>query len=157
MRKSLVINPYIKMKKIILLALLISAIIRSVGAKEFNILEYGAVTGQLSTQAVQKAVDACYDAGGGTVMVPAGLYITGAIILKSNVNLYLEQGAELRSSENMDDFKVGTGRYGMIFCQDATNISITGKGTINAMGSSFYEADKNHTNSSSLGGIKEYD
>jgi len=101
-----------------------------VEAKDFNILDYGAVRNQLSTVAVQKAIDACYNDGGGKVVVPAGVFVIGAIILKSNINLYLEQGAELRSSENLEDFKIGTERYGMIFCQDASNISITGKGII---------------------------
>ncbi len=130
---------------------------QTIYAKEYNIKDFGAVRNQLSTPAIQKAIDACYEDGGGTVIVPSGMYLTGAIILKSNINLYLEQGAELRSSENMADFVVGTGRYGMIFCEDATNVSISGKGVINAMGSQFYEVDKNHTVSSGLGDTKEYD
>ncbi len=142
-------------KLLILFSILLS--FQNIKAKEYNILDFGATNNQLSTTAIQKAVDVCFEAGGGTVIVPSGLYITGAIILKSNINLYLEQGAELRSSENLDDFKVGNGRYGMIFCQDASNVSITGKGIINALGTRFYETDKNHTVSSSLGGIKEYD
>jgi len=145
------------MKNNALLLTLVLVAIQTVGAKEYNILDFGAVRNQLSTPAIQKAIDACNEAGGGTVVVPAGIYITGTIILKSNINLYLEQGAELRSSENMNDFVVGSGRYGMIFCQDASNISITGKGVINAMGSQFYEPDKNHTVSSGLGATKEYD
>jgi polygalacturonase len=132
------------MKKRQVLLILFMSALQIVSAKEYNILEYGAIKNVLSTAAIQKTVDACYKAGGGTVIVPAGTFITGVVILKSNVNLYLEQGAELRSSLNLKDFVVSSDRYGMIFCQDAENISITGKGTINGMGSKFYETDKNH-------------
>jgi polygalacturonase len=145
------------MNKIIILFTLMLTLTKLIYAGDYNILDFGAVRNQLSTTAIQKAVDICYEAGGGTVVIPSGVFITGAIILKSNINLYLEPGAELRSSQNLDDFKVGTGRYGMIFCQDAVNISITGKGTINALGTNFYETDKNHTVSSSLGGTREFD
>ena len=126
-------------------------------AKEFNILDFGAVRNQLSTVAVQKAIDACYNDGGGKVVVPAGVFVIGAIILKSNINLYLEQGAELRSSENLEDFKIGTERYGMIFCQDAFNISITGKGIINGRGSNFYDSTQNHQDGLSQNTAKPYD
>jgi len=112
------------MRKTILFLVLVLLVIQVVGAKEFNILDFGAVRNQLSTFAIQKAIDTCHETGGGTVVVPAGIYITGAIILKSNINLYLESGAELRSSENMGDFTVGSERYGMIFCQDASAIRI---------------------------------
>jgi polygalacturonase len=117
---------------------------QALNAIEYNILDFGAVRNNLSTSSIQKAIDICYQNGGGTIIVPAGTFITGTIILKSNINLYLEQGAELRSSENLKDFLVSDTQYGMIFCQDAFNISITGKGTVNGLGSQFYETDKNH-------------
>lgn len=144
-----------KMKNVLLVLLLF--IVQSISAKEYNILDYGAVPDKLSTAAIQKAIDAAFDAGGGKVVVPTGVYITGAIILKSRINLHLEQGAELRSSTNLEDFKVGSRRYGMIFCEDAIQVSITGQGVINALGMQFYEADKNHGTSSSLGGVLEFD
>ncbi|MEZ4825137.1 MAG: glycosyl hydrolase family 28 protein [Bacteroidia bacterium] len=130
------------MKKIILIAFVLSA--HSTFAREFNIIDFGAVPHTVCTSAIQKAVDVCHEAGGGTVVVPAGIFITGTIILKSNINLYLEQGAELRSSTEMADFAAFSGRYGIIFCQDAHNVSITGEGMIHAMGTQFYETDQNH-------------
>ncbi|MCJ7447371.1 MAG: glycosyl hydrolase family 28 protein [Bacteroidales bacterium] len=145
------------MNKVFILFTLSLTLASVLNAKDYNILDFGAVRNQNSTAAIRTAVEVCSEAGGGTVIVPAGVFISGAIILKSNINLYLEQGAELRSSENLEDFVVGSGRYGMIFCQDAVNISITGEGTINAMGTQFYETDKNHTVSSGLGGTREYD
>lgn len=114
-------------------------------AAEYNIVDFGAVRGQLSTTAIQKAVDACFSAGGGRVLVPTGTFITGSIILKSNVSLYLENGAELLGSENMQDYKVLNGKkYGMVYCEDAFNVAISGTGTINGNGTRFYDATKNH-------------
>ena len=57
--------------------------------KQFNILTYGAdPTGvKLSTDAIQQAIDAAHNSGGGTVMIPAGIFLTGPIVLKSNVGL----------------------------------------------------------------------
>jgi len=125
--------------------LLAASVSQTLIAKEYNINDFGAVTNKLSTAAIQKAVDACHKAGGGTVVVPAGVYITGAIVLKSNINLYLEQGSELRSSENLNDFLLPDGEHsGMLFARDATNISITGQGAVNALGMHFYEKDQNH-------------
>lgn len=66
-------------------------------AADFDIRNYGAVsdTTRLSTEAVQRAIDDCSAAGGGRVVVPAGSYKIGTIVLKSNVNLHLEHGATL--------------------------------------------------------------
>lgn len=115
-------------------------------AADYNILDFGALPGNLSTVAIQKAVDQCYTAGGGRVVVPPGSFITGSVVLKSNVNLHLEQGAELLGSDNMEDYKSGDIRRGMIFCEDAINVSISGLGTINGNGSFFYDFDQNHLN-----------
>jgi polygalacturonase len=62
--------------------------------KTFRITNYGAV-GEWhtkNTEAFARAIKACVDAGGGRVVVPAGLWLTGPIELKSNLNLHLEQG-----------------------------------------------------------------
>ena len=127
-----------------MLLFLFSSSFLILNAQEFNILDFGAVRNTLSTSAIQKAIDSCFNQGGGTVIIPEGIFITGTIILKSNINLFLSPGSELRSSENLNDFMIGSSRYGMIFCQDASNVSITGDGVINGMGTSFYETDQNH-------------
>lgn len=72
-----------------------------------SILELGAKggTATLQTEYIQTAIDNCFLAGGGTVVVPKGKYVTGSIRLRSNVTLYLESGAELigtRIVENYD-------------------------------------------------------
>ena len=116
-------------------------------AQTFNILDYGAVkdTGALSTIAINKAVEACYQAGGGTVLVPSGHYRSGTIVLKDNVTLYLERGAILYASTSHQDFprrqqpayrsqKDPGGWYALIYAEGATNIGIGGKGTIDGQG-----------------------
>lgn len=64
---------------------------------EYNILDFGAKPDgtTLNTQAINNAVNKCFENGGGTVLVPAGTYVTGTIVLKSNVKLHLKAGAVL--------------------------------------------------------------
>jgi hypothetical protein len=112
-------------------------------AGEYNVVEFGAVKNELSTTAIQKAIDACHDAGGGKVIIPPGTFITGTLVLKSRVNLYLEQGALLLGSLDLDDYS-RLHRNGLIYCEDAIEVSITGQGIIDARGSQFYETDQNH-------------
>lgn len=67
---------------------------------DYRITDYGAVADGTTNNraAIQAAVDACTVAGGGRVIVPIGQFLSGTIVLKSNVTLYLERGAELISS-----------------------------------------------------------
>ena len=105
----------------------------------YNITDFGAVPGELSTQQIQKTIDACAENGGGMVLVPAGTYITGTIQLKSHVNLHLEQGAVLKGSLNLSDYLTSFVTHGMVFCENATQVSITGQGIIDAQGTHFYD------------------
>lgn len=96
-------------------------------------------------QWLQQAIDSCSSTGGGRVVVEKGVYlIDGNLILKSDVNLHLQEGACLLFSGKADDFLPevftrweGTELYGhspMIYAYHANNIAITGKGTIDAQG-----------------------
>ena len=110
----------------------------------YSILDFGAVADGVTNSgpAVQKAVDACTEAGGGRVVVPAGTYLCGTVRLKDNVELYLEQGAKLLASLNPDDIEMTespdstvANRSGyFIGAFHAKNISITGFGEINGQG-----------------------
>lgn len=77
-------------------------------AKEaiFNIVDYGAKNShkELSTKAIQSAIDACFENEGGTVLIPKGSYVTGTLFLKSNVTIKLESGAELFGSSSLENY-----------------------------------------------------
>ena len=72
---------------------------------DYRITDYGAVADGTTNNraAIQAAVDACTVAGGGRVIVPTGQFLSGTIVLKSNVTLYLEGGTELISSLRKED------------------------------------------------------
>ena len=113
-------------------------------AKEYNILDFGAIEGKLSKTAIQNAIDKCSEEGGGRVIVPAGTFITGTLFLKSNVNLYLENGSVLKGSTDLNDYSRAGRSPGIIYCEDAINVGISGTGTIDGSGDSFYDFSKNH-------------
>src|SRR5947209_6392453 len=75
-------------------------------AREFSITNYGAIDDGLTdnTKAFQSAIVACAEAGGGKVVVPAGVFVTGAIHLRSNVNLHLAKDATIRFSTDPKSF-----------------------------------------------------
>ena len=118
----------------------------------FNVVDYGAVGNgkTLCTAAIQKTVDACANSGGGTVYLPAGSYLSGAIFLKSNVTIHVSEGATLLASTNFEDFppfKPGwriqsddTRVSSLITGLDLENIAITGRGTLNGQGRTWWEA-----------------
>jgi len=119
----------------------------------FNITAYGAVSDAvtLNTAAISKAIDACVQAGGGTVLVPKGLWLTGPITLKSNVNLHVSLGAVLQFTNNTAEYPlIKTNWEGVdaIRCQspisaiDAENIAITGKGIIDGAGGAWRPVKK---------------
>ncbi len=111
-----------------------------------SIEEYGATSGPLCTEAVQKAVDACHAAGGGTVTVPAGEFLVGTIVLKSYVNLHLQSGGVLRGSTDRSHYIKTFRRHGVIYGEDAEQVSITGPGVIDARGTDNYDPTRNHDN-----------
>ena len=70
-----------------------------------DILTYGAKPDgrTLCTKEIQAAIDACAASGGGRVTVPAGVYFSGTIWLRSNVELHLEHNSVIKGSDDMDD------------------------------------------------------
>lgn len=74
--------------------------------KMTSVTDFGAAADgkTMDTAAIQKAIDACYDSGGGEVVVPAGEYLTGDITLRSHVTLHLLSGAKLTASRNTGDY-----------------------------------------------------
>lgn len=112
------------------------------GQRVFDITRYGAKGNgaTLATTSINKAIAACVAAGGGTVYVPAGTFVTGSFRLYSNINLYLSPGAVLLGSDRMEDYLLqkdlgfsgyGAGnKLGIVYADHAENVSITGTGTI---------------------------
>ncbi|NIG53076.1 glycoside hydrolase family 28 protein [Chitinophaga sp. Cy-1792] len=101
----------------------------------------------LNTIAIQHAIDSCTALGGGIVQVPAGKFLTGTILLKSNVTLQLDENATLLGSTDIKDYQVidgfkdGLGQqmgYALIGAVDIQHTGITGKGTIDGQGKLVY-------------------
>ena len=69
----------------------------------------------LDTGAIQKAIDACSGGGGGVVWFPAGNYLSGTIVLKSNITLHLSPGATLWGSKRIEEYNP----YHLIYAKDA--------------------------------------
>ena len=119
--------------------------------KDFNILDYGAEEGgtQKVTKAIQAAIDACHLAGGGRVIIPQGEWLTGAIKMKSFVNLHAEKGAVVKFSQNFEDYLpvVFTRWEGMecynyaapIYGYGLRNIAITGEGLFDGQGDFWWD------------------
>lgn len=111
---------------------------------DFNIADHGAVGdgATLNSAAIQETIDVCSAAGGGRVVIPAGgRFVTGSVEIKSHVDLHVERGATLLSSDRMTDltaraFHGAAGRQEgvCVFARDAEDIAITGGGTIEGQG-----------------------
>jgi hypothetical protein len=117
----------------------------------YNVRAFGAAGDgkTLDSPAINKAIDACAEAGGGTIFLPAGTYLSGSIRLKSNIHLLIDAGATLLGApqalgaydaeEPFDGpaFQDGGHTYfhnSLIWGENLTNISITGQGMINGGG-----------------------
>lgn len=106
----------------------------------YYIRDYGATgnKNQLVTDLIQEAIDDCHEDGGGRVYFSPGEYLSGTLVLKSNVELYLEAGATLLASQNLDDYQVDLDIYKgnnpdtdvLIYANQAHNIAISGRGFI---------------------------
>ncbi|MCP5529287.1 MAG: glycoside hydrolase family 28 protein [Opitutaceae bacterium] len=124
-----------------------------------DIRDYGAVGDgvTLNTVAINQAVAEAARAGGGTVVVPAGRFLTGTVYLQSCVTLRLDDGAELLGSTNLADYPLNAappvedtpafarirhiypanleyGRYSLVYAEDQHDIAVVGRGRINGQG-----------------------
>jgi polygalacturonase len=118
--------------------------------KTYNIIDYGAKSNGVfdNTLAIKKTIQTCSNKGGGIVLVPKGKYLSSAIHLEDNVNLHLNEGAEIIFSVNPKDYLplVHTTFEGtecmnyspLIYAYKKTNVAITGKGTLNGQASNNY-------------------
>ncbi|HQE92073.1 MAG TPA: glycoside hydrolase family 28 protein [Anaerolineae bacterium] len=125
------------------------------GKNTFNVLDYGAAgDGQtLDTVALQAAIEACSQAGGGTVYVPAGQYVTGSLFLRNHITLFLDAGATLLGSQNTADYPPVANRWEgvsrithapLIGGEDLTHIAVVGRGTVDGRGAFWWELGRRH-------------
>ena len=118
-----------------------------------NISDFGAVGDGLTknTEAFEKAIAAASAKGGGTVTIPRGLWLTGPIVLRSNINLHAEAGAMVIFSKDFNDYPlVQTSFEGLntyrcqspISGRNLENVAITGKGTFDGAGEAWRPVKK---------------
>jgi hypothetical protein len=136
------------------------------GTGVYNIRDFGAKGDgtTLDTAALQAAIDACTKDHGGTVLVPAGVFVIGTTEMKSNVTLRLSAGATLFGSGDGKQYHesagipldggwtMGDGNVGLIFAANAENVTIEGPGTIDGNGAQFRSAVRGATPPSGVGG-----
>ena len=110
-----------------------------------NIVKFGAVPDgyTLNTKSINGAIDALHKRGGGVVLIPAGLWLSGPVTIKSNINLHLANGATLLFTDDQNEYPLIKGNWeglpqmrnqSPISATGATNIAITGKGIIDGNG-----------------------
>jgi len=138
------------------------------GVRVYNIRKYGAKGDgvALDTAALQAAIDACNQDGGGTVLVPAGTFQIGTVELKSNVTLHIAAAGKLLGSADgkqyhavdaiplSGDSTLVDGNWALLFAVNATNVTIEGAGTIDGQGAQFHSAVRGTPPPSGLGGNK---
>ncbi len=148
-----------------LLLLLLSANVQAITKeKRYNITERGAVAdgATLNTKAIQATIDECAQKGGGTVIIPKGIFLSGALHIKPKVNIELQEGSVLKGSTNIEDYPKAMTRIeghfepwraALLNADKADHLHITGKGTLDGNGKPFWmefynrrSADRTTTN-----------
>ncbi|MFO7657130.1 MAG: glycoside hydrolase family 28 protein [Bacteroidales bacterium] len=130
--------------------------------ERYLITDYGAVNdGQtLNTNAIQSVIDLCEKNGGGTVIVPGGIFLSGALFLKQGVNLHVEKNGILKGTVNPDDYPQVFTRWEGVECDwtsalvnafDMTGLKITGEGTIDGSGEKWMERYPRYNNDLKVG------
>lgn len=114
----------------------------------FDVRDFGAAGDgkSVDTSAFSQSITACSAAGGGTVIVPSGRYLIGAIELKSHVTLDLDSGATLMASQKEQDYPLVEDVWSaqkqiissLIYAHDADGVSVCGSGTIDGQGASWW-------------------
>jgi polygalacturonase len=133
--------------------------VRAHAAKICDVRAYGAKGDGATkdTAAIQKAIDACAaNTGGGTVKLSSGTFVSGPIVLKSNITLDVEKGATLLGSPDHADYphKIefrGPGYQAFVGAVNAENITITGGGVIDGNGASWWELARHQKDAGVLG------
>jgi polygalacturonase len=145
------------MKKFFLL-LCLAVLSSAVKSQDFNITKFGvsADSTKLNTKAIQLAIDKAYASGGGTRVVPKGVYLSGALFFKPKTKLRLLEGAKLKGSDNIADYPLIPSRMegrkldyyaALVNAYKVDNFSITGPGSIDGNGARFWKYFWDHRDS----------
>jgi polygalacturonase len=110
----------------------------------------------MNTSAIQSAIDACAKKGGGKVTLDGGTFMSGPIVLKSNIDLDIAKGTTLQGSSKHDDYpqKVefrNPGLQSLVSATNASNVSITGGGVIDGAGESWWKEAKSQRDHGIMG------
>jgi polygalacturonase len=148
-------------RSITLFALLAAASMPAVAAKVCKVQDYGAKPdgATKNTKAIQAAIDDCAKAGGGIVKLSGGVFVSGPIVLKSNTTLDLDKGTTLLGSPDHADYPDKTefrapGTQSLVSAINAQNIAITGSGTIDGNGESWWAEARATHNAGVVGAVK---
>lgn len=136
-------------KNIVLLCLTIVTI--TAFSRNYLITNYGVGSDStlMNTNAIQSVIDKAESDGGGTIVIPKGVYLSGALFFKPNTNLRLEEGAILKGSDNIADYPLIPSRLegknflyyaALINAYHVDSFSIKGPGTINGNGLKFWQS-----------------
>ena len=132
----------------ILTAVFLACTVSAHAAKTCVVQKYGAKPDgiTMNTKAIQAAIDDCAKSGG-TVKLDGGVFLSAPIVLKSNVTLDIAKGTTLQGSSNHDDYPNITefrnpGKQALVSATGATNIGITGEGTIDGAGASWWKESR---------------
>lgn len=121
-------------------------VLPAIPEQSFNLQDFGGEPGgeKSNTAVIGTAIEAAAEAGGGRVVIPAGVWLTGPIHLRSRIELHLEEGAELRFSQTPEDYlpvvliqRGGVWCYNyssFVYARDCHDIAVTGSGVLNGQG-----------------------
>lgn len=141
--------------KFISISFLLLAITCTLHAQEYLITQYGAVNDstRLNTAAIQRTIDSAAEKGGGTIIIPRGTFLTGALFFKPKTKLLLQEGAVLKGADTIDEYPLIPSRMegknllyyaALINAYYTDSFSITGPGTINGNGLKFWQGFWQH-------------
>ena len=108
--------------------------------KVFNVKDYGAIGNgvMIETKAIQESINAATRAGGGVVEIPAGTYLSGPVVLASQINLRLEQGAMVKMLPMKQYPPLTNGALNFISGENLHDVAISGSGTIDGQGADWW-------------------
>lgn len=119
--------------------------------KKFVITDYGAIQDStaLQTKMIQSVIEEAHESGGGVIVIPKGVFLTGALFFKENTHLHVVEGAVLKGSDDIADFPIMPSRMegqsldyfpAVVNAYEVNGFTISGKGTINGNGLNYWKA-----------------